>query len=1135
MTVVDQLAFSKNALNQYVKKIEKLIESEVANEESFYADFRDLLKAFFKTEEFEVIIVPKAEEKKDKPDFIVYMDNIPIIHVEGKKPYDPVDKWLLADTTNRLFNQVYRFRGREDNNIPVMVTDFINIWVIDKEIPNSKDSDHQVKLKLKLVNDSETSWKAYSGIKPKLESALNYLCKDIVLSISKVSSMIPHLVKYAKKLKEEIIEVFKDPSNPMKNYLENIRNDFLDSIFSSDKEKKSQEFADLFAQTLVYGGFIAWMRFCKDGNSSNDFSFGRATDYLPYGTFIYNIFADMLTKSSPNIRRNIFEKIERIFQSTQFEKITKNTETLMITFYSDFLQKYDPEIAKDRGIVYTPHPIVNFIIRGIDYFIIQNFNEPEGIISQNVTYLDPAAGTMAFPCEILRFAKNFFEDKFTKQPGRFLTNFQEWVKQCYLKNSYAFEILMAPYLLGHLRTNMLLDEFGVKINGEKERIKLYLFNTLMELQTTIKDFRNPSIGEEIISALNIRNNQNILTVFSNPPYNVSSQNDFDWINQKINYKKKYFTREEKRRISNSENNEEEIREIRMERNDYMWDLQRENTKKITGLTSLHDDYVKFIRFAQWKIKTNGFGIVGYITNNYYIDGLQFRGMRSSLIRDFDQIWIVDLHGDARKGIPLSIQKKGIKNDKNVFNIKVGVAIIFLIRTKVHSDIDCKVKYIDIWGDREKKFEFLGNRIANLDFKEVDLRLDYEFCPDEFEEREKYLKFTYLLDIFKNHISGIKTGHDHEIMDYSKEETEEKIEKLFKKYEDPPDIPTISWNPKKILDTNIKSSKNVIIEWNWRGFDKRYLSFNPKLIARPRFSLLQYMLPEQNNICLIINRQSRGCKGDSSVLITNTIFDNVCNEGSSGLHSYAFPLKVYDPRLAIDEQGNDKVEYKPKRAIHSNIKIEFKSKLQYGDDIEDQLIFYYIYGLLFSPTYRTRYYLGLRKDYPRIPFPKDLHTFTEMAILGKKIAEIHLLRSHDLDPNQFLMSQSRDFKIHYVRSKDKDENGNQIPDTYDPLTKKIYLKKRTKSQVINEKKGEKLNEITWIGGITQEMWDFEIGGRQQLKEWLYARRYSEEAKSNTISRPLKDNELEYFLKMCDAIKKTIALLPKLDQTYKKIDP
>jgi len=1100
MTIVDQLSFSKNALNQYAKKVGNLIDSEVANEESFYADFRDLLKSFFNTEEFEVIIVPKTKDKKDKPDFIVYMDNIPIIHIEGKNPYDPIGKWLLANTTNRLFDQVYRFRGREDNNIPVIVTDFIHIWVINKDSPNLKDLDHQVKIKLKIIDDSESSWKAISGIKQKLESALNYLCEEIAISITKVSSMIPHLVKYARKLKEKIIEVFNEPINPMKNYLESIRNDFLESIFSSDKEKKSQEFADLFAQTLIYGCFVAWMRFCKEGNSPVDFSFKIATEYLPYGTFIYDIFANMSTKSSPDIRKSIFSKVERIFQSTQFERITQNTETLMITFYSDFLQQYDPEMAKERGIVYTPYPIVNFIVRGIDYFLKRNFNKPNGIVSPNITYLDPAAGTMAFPCEILRIAKKFFEKKFSKQPGRIDAYFKEWVKENYLKNSYAFEILMAPYVLGHLRTNMLLEELGAKIDPSKERIKLYLFNALMEFQTSLKDFRNPAIGLEIVEAHNVRSKKRILVVMGNPPYNVSTQNRFEWIEDKLKI--------------------------------YYENIQREGRKKLSGLTSLMDDYVKFIRFAQWKTtEQNDAGIIALITNNYYLDGLTFRGMRYSLKKDFDQIWIINLHGDIRKGIPEYIRNEGIISDENVFGSKtsVGVAIVFFIKTPKNSTNKCEIQYIEKWGKKAEKFEFLSQSIDNLKFQNIEERIDYEFVPDLFFHRKKYQSFYYLVDIFKKNIQGIITGHDHDIMDYSKIETEQKIENLFEKYANPPNKPKKFWNPYKLLETNVVQARNDIMKWNWRGFDKRFIPYNDKLIARPSFQLMQFLLPPNNeNMVLIINRRSRGCKGDSSVFITDTIFDNVCNEGASGLKCYAFPFKINE----IEEKYDFR---EPKSAIHSNIKPEFINKLNYKEKISDEQIFYYIYGILFTPVYRKRYHFGLKEEFPRIPFPENETILIQMSKLGKILTDLHLFRSSDLDSSQFEMGKSTDYKIYYVRKNDKDKAGNQIPDTYDPNTQRIYFKKRSKTQIKMESEGDKLENITWIEGITQEMWDFEIGGRQQLKEWLYDRKYSSESKRGTIPRPLNNEELEYFLKMCDAIKKTIELLPELDEIYKEIDP
>lgn len=1099
MTVTDQLTFSKNALNKYAQKIGALIDQEVATEESFYPDFRDLLKNYFSSKEFEVISVPKAESTEDKPDFIIYMDNIPIINIEAKNPYDPIDKWILATSKNRLFKQIYRYRGREISNIPVIITDFLQIWVIDNDSPNSMDSDHQVKYKFKIVDDSNSTWKSFTNAKKNFEGGLNYACEDIAISITKVSSMIPHLVKYAKKLKNKIIEVFNEATNPMKIYLESIRNDFLKSIFSSDKEKKSQEFADLFSQTLIYGGFIAWMRFCKDGNNSQDFAFNIVSRYLPYGTFIYSIFSEISVKLSPEVQNKIISKIERIFQSSNFERITENTETLMITFYSDFLQQYDPEMAKDRGIVYTPHPIVNFITRGVDYFIKKYFNKNDGLASEDIYFLDPAAGTMAFPVEILRLVKDYFKKKYSKQPGRILNEFNEWVQNQFLNNVYAFEILMAPYVLGHFRINMVLEDLGTKFNPQKNRVKLFLFNTLMELQTTFQDFRNPAIGEEIVEALNIRNKQRVLIILSNPPYNVSSQNKFNWI-------------EEKMKI-------------------YYENIQRSGRKKLTGLTSLLDDYVKFIRFAQWKVVQNNYGIVAFITNNYYLDGLTFRGMRNSILKDFDKIYVINLHGDIRKGVPEHISKLGIIRDENVFGNRtsVGVAIVFFIRSPQHSDKECEIRYIEKWGLKSEKFIFLENNFEDLKFQSVPIRLDYELMPDIFLFREIYEEFPYLVDIFKKNIQGIITGHDDDIIGIDLLETKNKIKNLFIKYSKPPDLDNKLWNPKKILETSENEAISNIRKYVWRGFNQRFISYEPKLIGRTSFQLMQYLITSKYFIpTLIINRRSRGCKGDSSVFISDIIFDNACIEGSRGLKCYAFPLKI-NISDDIDDYKN------PKLPIDSNINEAFKQTLIYKNEVSNDDIFFYIYGILYSPTYRDRYHFGLKEDYPRIPFPKNKDYFIEMSNFGKRLAELHLIKAKDLDTTIFPMSKSTDYKIYNVRRNDKDENGNQIPNTYDPKTQKIYFKKRKKSQINAEQEGDPLDEITWIGGITQKMWDFEIGGRQQLKEWLYSRRYSNEDKKNYIQRPLNSKELEYFLKICDAIKKTIELLPGIDTVYKKIDP
>jgi len=330
---------------------------------------------------------------------------------------------------------------------------------------------------------------------------------------------------------------------------------------------------------------------------------------------------------------------------------------------------------------------------------------------------------------------------------------------------------------------------------------------------------------------------------------------------------------------------------------------------------------------------------------------------------------------------------------------------------------------------------------------------------------------------------------------------------------------------------MEESREKILKWNFRGFDTRFICYNIPLIngGTDRFEVMQYLIPpNRENLVLIINRQSLVPGLYSSFLISDKIFDVKCLEGGRGGISYAIPLKIN-----TSNEPNDFSQ--PKMAQDSNIKTEFKANLPYSEEIDDKDIFFYIYGVLNSFIYRKRYNKDLKKDFPRIPFPNKKDTFLKMTQLGKKLAHLHLFRSDELDPLKFPMSKSRDYRIHYIRRNDKDDQGLQIPDTYDPTTKRIYFKKRNNAQKKREKEGDNLDEITWIGNISQEMWNFEIGGRQQLKMWLYCRRYSEENKKNTISRALTEQELDYFLILCDTIEKTIKLIPEIDKVYEKIDP
>jgi len=1135
MTITDRFSLTNNIMKEYIRKVKNLVDSESATEESFYHSLHYLLKNYFKTQKFEVIIVPKSDRIIDKPDFIIYMDNIPIISIEAKNPFNPIDQWLKANTNNRLFQQVYKYRGAEKNNIPVLITDFIHIWVIDKDSPNTLDKDHVVKYKFQLIDYNGAIWKTHTGAVTNFEKALSYLCDDIIFSISKISALIEHLVKYAKKLKLEVIEVFKDSSNPMNRFLGSIRDDFINSIFSKDKEQKSKEFADLFSQTIIYGGFLAWMSYCKDGNDPKQFSFNDANRYLSYGTFTHQLFANLSINITPKIHNEIIAKIETIFQATEFDKISKSTETLMITFYSDFLRKYDPVMAKNRGIVFTPHPIIKFITKAIDYFLRKYFEKEKGLASNDVFILDPAAGTMGFPCEVLRQVKQNYEKEYQLQPSRIITEYNEWIHNSFLKNVYAFELLMAPYVLGHLRTNMLINELGGKFDPTTNRVKLFLFNTLMDMQTKLDDFRNKMIGEELVNALHIRNKESILVVMGNPPYNVSSQNKFDWIETKINYNvdkseiKHFIQTHKKLKLKTVD----VILEIKKSKNDYLWDLQREGTKDVTGFKAIQDDYVKFIRFAQWKVKQNGEGIVAYITNNYYIDGPIFRGMRSSLRKDFDKIYVLDLFGDARKELPLSVKEKGIITDENVFGIKPGVAIIFLVRIKEHSDSKCDVYYYGKYGTKQEKFEFLEHSDHLRIFKKIPKRIDYQFCPDKFQLRSKYMTFTYLLDIFDKNVQGIVTGNDEFVSDIDKDVLKKRITNFF---DNKISVKTKSMDYEKAkTKTTTEHALSSIILWNYRGFDKRYICYDPALLVRDRFELMQYLFPHQNNLCIFIDKNIRKDLW-SHIIVTNCIGEHVVCTDTNGLGSYMFPLFVN----YSDTPDNIK---KPKPAIDSNIKQDFMKKLPYWNwqELKQEekinayrLVFYYIYGILYSTIYRSKYLLGLKEDYPRIPFPNDIKLFTEMCEVGEKLAKLHLFEEKDIHTTQFPMGGSTDYKIYNIKLSDKDNHGNQIPETYDPKTQRIYFKKRTKTQIELELEGNTLREVTWIGGITQEMWDFNIGGVQQLKNWLYNRRFSEEIMKKTIQRSLNNDEIEYFLKMCYVIKKTIELRQTIDGIYSKID-
>ena len=638
------MRISKQAIERYKESIQDIEKSGIAREESYYPALEELLQDYFDGAEYKVVSSPK--DGKDKPDLLVVKNSRKILAIEAKLPGKLKKEYIRANTNSRLFDQIYRYRG-EDANISVLVTDFKEFWVIDKESSNSKEKDHIVKDSFNVIDQTSVV-----NSKRKLEEALYYLCGNLQYSINKLSEMIPRLVDYAKEPKQVITDLFagKVVDKTMKEYLESMREALLATIFATEREEKSKEFADFFAQTLVYGTFTAWMEYSKNNKEARDFRFSEVKEYLRHGSFTFNMFNLNDNSLTRHIRENVIGRLEHVFQISNYKKIInqkgEDIETLMITFYSDFLKEYDPDLSSRRGVVYTPQPIVNFMIRGLDHFLQKYFDEPDGVISDNanIQYLDPAAGTMTYSCELLRLAYTKFTGEGKGQKGLAKMQFRKWVDNFFRRNVFSFEIMMAPYILGLLRTRMLLEDLGWKDNNDDEPItQAFLFNSLMDDEgKKLEEFDIRAIKSELKRAFAVRNNKKIQIVMGNPPYNKSSQNNSTWIEKKVKV--------------------------------YHNNIRRPGRKPSRSRAALNDDYVKFIRLAQWKIAEKGYGIVSFITNNSYLDGLTFRGMRYSLMEDFDKIYIINLHGDIRK-------RTTIPNDENIFADKtqVGVAIVFLIK------------------------------------------------------------------------------------------------------------------------------------------------------------------------------------------------------------------------------------------------------------------------------------------------------------------------------------------------------------------------------------------------------------------------------------------------------------------------
>jgi predicted helicase len=604
---------------EYLSNLFKAYQKGDAREESYYKHLENFISVFSETKRkkrIDITTLPKKTEAGN-PDFRVWDGKQKITgYIEAKDLGADLDR--VEDS-----EQLERYLSTFPNVILTNFTEF-RLYRNGERIDKISIARPFVIKKLAAVPPLENEDKLFELLERFLDFSLpkTYTAKTLAVE----------LAKRTKFLKDEIVsEELKSGTKSIIGFYEA----FKEFLIAGISEK---EFADLYSQTITYGLFAARLR------AGEEFTRKSAYSFIPRSIGILrDIFKYISLEDIPKQMEFIIDDIADVLAAADAKKILdqyyhdgKGSDPVL-HFYETFLSVYDPATREKRGVYYTPEPVVSFIVRSLHQILKEKFGIADGLAAKDVTLLDPAGGTLSFLAKAIEIAVEEIKAKVGAGVVDLL------IKERVLENYYAFELMMAPYAIGHMKMSFLLEELGYRMEDD-ERIKYYLTNTLemKELEET-KFPGMSSLSTESHEAGKVKKQVPILVVLGNPPYSGHSSNTGEWISEII---KEYYQVDGK-------------------------PLGEKNPKW------LQDDYVKFIRFSQWKIDQAGEGVLGFITNHGYLDNPTFRGMRQSLMNSFDEIYILDLHGNSLKKEKAPDGSK----DENVFDIQQGVAVTFMIKYK----------------------------------------------------------------------------------------------------------------------------------------------------------------------------------------------------------------------------------------------------------------------------------------------------------------------------------------------------------------------------------------------------------------------------------------------------------------------
>jgi predicted helicase len=783
-------------------------------------------------------------------------------------------------------------------------------------------------------------------------------------------------------------------------------------------------------------------------------------------------------------------------------------EDPLIHFYELFLKEYDPKKRIERGVFYTPRPVVSFIVRSADEILRRDFGLEDGLADTTtwgemaarntdvkvpkgvsphapfVQVLDPATGTGTFLVEVIEIVYETMRAKWGRrghgeEAMRELWN--DYVPRDLLPRLYGFELLMAPYAIAHMKVGLKLRETDYNFLSS-ERARIYLTNTL-EGPKDFSDRLGPTasaLAREANAANEIKHRAPVTVVLGNPPYSKISSNLTD----------------EARAIV------EGYRYVAGERIKERGALQFE--------INLQDDYVKFVRWCESRLARSGRGILGMITNSGYLSAPTLRGMRYSLKQTFQRISVVDLHGHLAK----AGRSANGPREENVFEIQQGVAII-LARMPSSSTGPSAVDQVDVHGTQGQKYAWLlGHTYDPAHFRSITcLGPLYRFVPENLDLADEFDAMWSIQQIFPKSSAGIVTARDRLVISFDEDDLLSRIERFREDAGDEPEVfKSFGMKPGKRFDlrdvqralSKENNLRDFIRPLLHRPFDNRYIFYHDSAVwsmARPVGSEMF----AENNLALVATRQVTRPKYEHAFVSRNMIEIKAC---SHDRNTQIFPLYLNhnetDKSLLCARGRRPNIERSFAAAIETLCGLTFTSDAP--GDLRETFgptdIFHFCYSVLNSCSYRARYFEMLKSHFPHMPLTSDVDLFRRLCAKGADLVALHLLEDGYPSASWNASRPKGKSPIERFIARLAGTGNAEVAGSYPKYEgDRVYV-----------------NPSRWFEGVPEEVWNFHIGGYQVCGKWLKDRR----------GRALSEQDITHYQRVVVALRETIRLMAEVDE-------